>query len=209
MKKFYLCLIIFIGIANIFKAQNNNNTGVENYRIGLNYFDSFDGEHIFGLSVIQTRKSLKEYEASLNYDYETGFIPTTTNVGIISNIGVNFFLTDKNKYYRIVSFIPSVNLYFMYTKQTNSHTDQNLYWYDDTENYYIGLLVGFKINFKCSERLSLRLQFEYGPALNLQHFNFYQYSYSSIYTSINNGGNTNGFGHLLGIPFIQVIYRLK
>jgi len=209
MKRIYFILIV-LGLGNISNAQSNDSSGVENWRIGLNYIDSFDGDHIFGLSAIQTRKSLIEYEASINYDYETGNLPTYKFTAVISNVGVHFFLTNKNKYHRRVSFIPTANLYLIYTKQTNSSNDpSSYYFYSDGEDYYAGIMAGFKINFKCSERFSIRLQLEYGFLLDFEHFNSYLYSYNSIYNPFNRSVNTIGLHDYIGIPFLQLIYRLK
>src|SRR5665213_927799 len=139
MKWIYLIFGCF-GLCHISNAQSNDSSGVENWRVGLN---GTPYGFAIGLSAIETRKSLKEYEASAYIIHGPGLFSQNNNgntsysdYGFISTVGANFFLTNKNKYHRRVCFIFTADLFFYY-RNTADFFDYEPYEYNNQkEEYY-------------------------------------------------------------------------
>ena len=208
--------MVVFSLFHISNAQSNDSTGVENWRIGLGLTPFGAG---VGLSAIETRKSLKEYEASAYIILGPGLFSQNNNgntsysdYGFISTVGVNFFLTNKNKYHRRVCFIFTSDLFFYYRKSTDFFDYQPYEYHNEShEDYYIGFFGGVKICINFLKRFSFCFQNMLGPMIHHEHDYDYSYYYAN---SSGPFGETNWrFNQTeleLGwMPDIQIIYRFK
>lgn len=115
-------------------------------------------------------------------------------------------MTNKNKYRSGFSFIPSANLFFIYQRTTASFDIPTSYFHDLYEDYHVGILGGFKVNLKCSNRFSIHFQLIVGPTIHYNHSSSYDYSYN-IYPTQNYSHSYTKY-EFGGFPLFQFIYRL-